>query len=138
MIHVEAANRDSAGIRIELGTAKLVVGGREYGVESPGLIIRKLSEFTWDFVVYSIPDFHPVLVFVDAFLFLTGPLYNRRLKKQLRLLSDGDMTLGPGECKQAILGFRGVTKGPAQFRLIHRRDDGDPRLITYDIGRHSR
>jgi hypothetical protein len=133
LISVEAASRDSCKIRIELGAAKLVVGNRNYDVESPQLMIRKFSEFTWDFVVYSILDFHPVLVFVDAVLFLSGPLYNRRLKNQLRLLSDGEMVLGRGDRKKAILGFRGVSKGAMQLQLFYRRDDGERRQMTWDL-----
>jgi hypothetical protein len=55
------------------------------------------------------------------------------MNNAVELYVDSEMTLGPGECKKAILGFRGVSKGPAQLRLIHRRDDGDPRRITCDI-----
>ena len=133
LISIEAVNRDAAEIRIDLATASLVVAGHAYGVEPPGLIIRKFSEFTWDFVVYSILDFHPVLVAVDAFFFLTGPLYNRRLKKQLHLLSDSEMILGPGSSKKAILGFRRVSKGTAQLQFSYRRANGERQQMTCDI-----
>ena len=133
LIGVEAANRHSADIRIELGASKLVAGDQSYGVESPGVIIRKFSEFTWDFVVYSILDFHPLLAVVDAFFFLTGPLYNRRLRKQLHLLSDGEMVLRPGESMKVILGFRGVSKAPTQLHLLCRRDAGGRLEIPCDI-----
>ena len=126
-------NRDSTEIRIELGTAKLRVGEQGYAVESPGLIIRKFSEFTWDFLVYSILVFQPVLVVVDAFFFLSGPLYNRRLRKQLHLLSDSEMVLGRGDCKKAILGFCRVSREAAQLQLSYRRGDGERREITCDI-----
>ena len=133
LISVEAGNRDSTEIRIGLGTAKLRIGEQGYAVESPGLIIRKFSDFTWDFLVYSILVFQPVLVVVDAFFFLTGPLYNRRLRKQLHLLSDGEMVLRPGESMKAILGFRGVSKAPTQLHLLCRGNSGERLEIPCDI-----
>lgn len=133
LISVEAVNRDLTELRIELGGAKLHVGEQTYAVESPGVIIRRLSEFTWDFLVYSVLVFQPALVVVDAFLFLSGPLYNRRLRKQLHLLSDGEMILVRGDRKKAILGFCRVSKGAAQLQLAYRRDDGERREITCDI-----
>jgi hypothetical protein len=133
LIRVDAANRGSSQVRIELGAATLVVEGRGHTVESPRVIIRKFSEFTWDFVAYSILDFHPVLVFIDAFFFLTGPLYNRRLKKQLRLLSDSDMVLAASDSREAILGFRGVQKGSAALQFSYRKDGGEPQQMRYDI-----
>jgi hypothetical protein len=125
LIGVEAANRSSADIRIELGASKLVAGDQSYGVESPDVIIRRFSEFTWDFMVYSILDFHPLLAVVDAAFFLSGPLYNRRLRKQLHLLSAAEMVVRPGESKKAILGFRGLSKTPTQLRLLCRLDAGE-------------
>ncbi len=121
-------------LRINLRAAKLVVGSKSYDVEAPKRIIRKFSEFTWDFLIFAILDFHPVLVLVDIFFVLSGPLYNRRLKKQLRLLSDDEMALRPGELKKAILGFRGVPKGAAQLQLWYRCGEGDQMMIVCDIG----
>ena len=67
--------------------------GRPLG-RNPAALIRKFSEFTWDFLLYTLIDFHPVLAVVDISVLLTGPLYNRRLKKQLRGLADSEMTAG--------------------------------------------
>ena len=121
-------------LRIDLQTAKLVVGSKRYGVEAPKRIIRKFSEFTWDFLLFAILDFHPVLVLVDIFFVLSGPLYNRRLKKQLRLLSDGEMALKPGEKEKAILGFRAVPKGAAQLYVQYRCGESEPKEKVCDIG----
>jgi hypothetical protein len=120
LIRIEAANRHSSEIRIDLRATTLFAGEQSHSVERPDSLIRNLSEFTWDFVLYTILDFHPVLAAVDLFVFLTGPLYNRRLRKQLHLLSDGEMLLRPGECKQAILGFRGVTKAATKLQFSYR------------------
>ncbi len=133
LIGVQAANPSSAEVRIELGATKLLVGKQDYAVESPGIIIRKFSEFTWDFLVYSILVFQPALLFVDAFFFLSGPLYNRRLKKQLHLLSDSEMVVGPGDCKKAILAFRGVPKGAMQLVLHYHSDGREREQITCEI-----
>ena len=121
-------------VRIDLRTATLIAGEKRYNVEAPNRLIRKFSEFTWDFLFFAILDFHPVLVAVDVFFLLAGPIYNRRLKKQLRLLSDGEMVLQPGECKKAILGFRRVSKGATQLRLRYRCGGGEQQEITCDIG----
>ena len=118
LIRVKAENKGSDDLRVPLGDAKLTAGGQSYGVESPATLLRKFSEFTWDFLLYAIFSFHPVLVVVDLFLLLTGPLYNRRLRKQLRSLSDGELLLKPGEGKEVLLGFRGVPKGTDQRRLL--------------------
>lgn len=120
-------------VRIDLGAAKLVFGQNSCGVEAPKRIIRKFSGFTWDFLVFAILDFHPLLVLVDIFFVLTGPLYNRRLKKQLRLLSDSQMVLGPGKCERAVLAFRGVPKGAAQLQLRYRCDGETQKLVVCDI-----
>ena len=121
-------------LRIDLQAAKLVVGSKSYGVEAPKRIIRKFSEFTWDFLIFAILDFHPVLVLVDIFFVLSGPLYNRRLRKQLRLLSDGEMALRPGEQKKAILAFRAVSKGAAQLCVQYRCGESELKEIVCDIG----
>jgi hypothetical protein len=133
MISFEAINPGPTEIRIVLGAATLVADGQRHGVESPAIILRECREFTWDFLVYAILDFHPVLVFVDAAIFLTGPLYNRRLQKQLHLLTASDMIVAPGACRTALLGFRGVPKGPAQLQFSYRRDDEPAREMKRDI-----
>jgi len=128
LISVEGMNRHSAEIVIPWASSKLIAGDQSYSVETPDVIIRKFSEFTWDFVVYAILDFSPLLAVVDGFFFLTGPLYNRRLRKQLHLLSDGEMVLRPGETKKVILGFRGVTKAPSQLHFSYRCDGGEQQI----------
>lgn len=127
------SDRHSDEIRIDLRETKLIDGRQSYSVETPARIIRKFSKFTWDFVLFAILDFHPVLVAMDIFFFLTGPIYNRRLKKQLRLLSDGEMVLRPGENKKAILGFQGVSKGTTQLQLWYRCGEGKRQQIECKI-----
>ncbi|MEX0714785.1 MAG: hypothetical protein WD278_20825 [Pirellulales bacterium] len=133
LISVEVANKDSDNVRLMLGASKLIADERSYHVETPALIIRKFSEFTWDFLVYLIIDFHPVLAAVDAFFLLTGPVYNRRLRKQLHLLSDGEILLGPGECKQALVGFRGVSGEASRLELSYCSPDGEQRQLPCAI-----
>lgn len=125
LICVEAVNKHSADIHILLGDSILIAGDQTYKVETPSVIIRKFSEFTWDFLLYAILVFQPVLLAVDIFFFLSGPLYNRRLRKQLHSLSDGEMLLKPGECKKALIGFRGVSKGAGQLQLWYCCQDGE-------------
>ena len=129
LIKVDVANKHSADVRILLGDSKLIAGDQSYKVETPATIIRKFSEFTWDFLLYMILVFEPVLLAVDIFFFLSGPLYNRRLKKQLHSLSDGEMLLKPGECKKALVGFRGVSKPADQLQLFYCRRDGETQLV---------
>jgi hypothetical protein len=134
LVSVEAAAQGSSeDVTVALGSARLLAAGGSYGVEKPGRIIRRFSEFTWDFLFYLLIDFHPVLALVDVLFLLTGPLYNRRLKKQLRLLSDGEMVLRPGERKTAILGFERVPSGATQLQLWYRHGNGDPQRIECDV-----
>ena len=134
LIGVEAANTHSTEVRILLGDSKLIAGEQSYKVETPSIIIKRLSEFTWDFLLYAIFDFQPVLAAVDVVVFLTGPLYNRRLKKQVHSLSDSEMVLKPGECKKALLGFRGVPKAADQLELLlHWWRDGEKQQLQCAI-----
>jgi hypothetical protein len=133
LIKVDIANKHSAEVRILLGDSKLIAGEQSYNVETPATIIRKFSEFTWDFLLYMILVFEPVLLAADIFFFLSGPLYNRRLKKQLHSLTDSEMLLKPGECKQALLGFRGVSKGTDQLQLLYCCHDGKPQQARCPI-----
>jgi hypothetical protein len=106
IIRIRATNRDTSAVRLLLGSSKLIADGMTYDVEHPAKIIRKLGEFTWDFLLYSIIDFHPITAIIDSSLFLTGPFYNRRLKRQLATLSNGELSLSAGESKSALLAFR--------------------------------
>ncbi len=62
LIAIEVANGHSEDVRLELGATKLVTGQRSYSAEPPKVIIRKLSEFTWDFLLFAILAFDPVLL----------------------------------------------------------------------------
>jgi hypothetical protein len=106
LVCVEATNQDIEELRLLLGSSQLISAGKCYHAESPDVVFRKLSEFTWDFLLYTIIDFHPVSAAIEAFFFLTGSLYNWRLRRQLKLLSNVELLLKPGECKKALLGFR--------------------------------
>jgi hypothetical protein len=117
IVSLEASNRHTAELRLLLGQSQLVAGGKPYSPENPAVVFRKLSEFTWDFLLYSIIDFHPVTAVFEAFIFLTGPLLNWRLRRQLKLLSDGEMLFRPGERKRALLAFRGVAQKPDKLDL---------------------
>jgi hypothetical protein len=134
IISVDTTNRNTADVRLLLGSSQLVAGGKSYNAESPALVLRKLSEFTWDFLLYTIIDFHPVTAAIEAFLFLTGPLYNWRVRRKLKLLSDGEMLLRPGERKKALLAFRGVSKKPDELRLSCYCQDGERLRIECAVG----
>jgi hypothetical protein len=128
IIRVEANNRQTSPARLNLGAAQLFGGGRNWTVENPTILIRKLSEFTWDFLLYSILDFHPITAALETLVFLTGPLYNRRLRRQLRLLSNADLMLGAGETKVALLGFRAVSQIPDRLTMPVFSDNVEQQL----------
>jgi hypothetical protein len=132
LIGVEVTNRCSEDVRLLLGSSQLIAAGKIFPAENRTVILRKLSAFTWDFLVYLIIDFHPVSAAIEAFLFLTGPIYNWRLRRHLRLLSDGEKLLRPGESEKVILGFRGVPKKPDEIetlQLWYRCGDGEKETI---------
>lgn len=110
ILKITASNRTAIDVRLLLGSSKLTVRGKTYDVEQPEAVIRSLGEFTWDFLLYSIIDFHPVTMVIDAALFLTGPIYNRRLRQQLSLLSAHELDVPSGECRSALVAFRCRTK----------------------------
>jgi hypothetical protein len=134
LISLEAASRHSAELRLMLGASRLIADGKSYIAERPAVILRKFSEFTWDFPLYTIIDFHPVTAAIETFLFLTGPIYNWRLRRQLKLLSDGELLLGPGERKRVLIGFRGVSKRPEQLIVAFRFGDGQEHQLECNIG----
>lgn len=127
-IRIDVTNRHSSEARLLLSTSTLTAGGKTYSVESPAVVIRKLSEFTWDFLLYLIVDFHPITASIEAFLFLTGPLYNWRLRRQLALLMDGDFVLSPGESKSALIAFRGVSKDLERLVTLIRVGDHEEKI----------
>ena len=134
LIAVEAVCGSAPGtVTIDLGAAELISDKKRHGVEPPDRLIRRFSAFTWDFLFFLIVDFHPILSLIDLLCLLSGPLYNRRLKRQLRLLSDGEMTLRAGERKKAILGFRGLRTAPTHLQLSYRCQDGKPEQIECAI-----
>ncbi len=120
LVRIEATNPLSRDVQVLLGTAQLTAAGQTLGIEPPPAVLRSLSEFTWDFLLYSIVDFHPIAAAIDVCLFLTGPIYNRRLRRQLALLSDRDMVLHPGESKTAIAAFRGACKQLQRLNVAFR------------------
>jgi hypothetical protein len=122
IVSLEATNRQTTELRLLLGGSQLIAAGKNYNAESPAVVFRKLSEFTWDFLLYAIIDFHPITAAIEALFFLTGPLLNWRVRRQLRFLSDGELLLRPGECKRALLAFRGVSKKPEELHLSYIQD----------------
>ena len=133
LIELEATNTSAAEIQLLGGSAQLIAGDHRCNVEDPNVIVRKLSEFTWDFLLYSILSFHPVLLIVDLSIFLTGPLYNRRLKNQLQSLSTGEVRLQPGERKRMLLGFRGAPKAADQLQLEFCQPGAKPQTLRCRI-----
>ena len=126
LIRIEATNRHSADVRLLLGSTRLIAGGKSYEAEQPAVVIRKLSEFTWDFLLFAITDmFNPVTAILEGFVFLGGPLYNRRLRRKLKLLTDADLSLSPGESKVALLAFRGVRNELGAVSIPYLCADGN-------------
>jgi hypothetical protein len=127
-------NRHSSDVRLVPGSSQLIAGASSFPTEKRAVILRKLSAFTWDFLVYLIIDFHPVSAAIEAFLFLTGPIYNWRLRRHLKHLSDGETLLGPGQHLKLVLGFRPVSTRPDKLNLCYRCGDGEPQMLPCDIG----
>jgi hypothetical protein len=133
LISVQVVNKSAARAQLFLDASKLIVDDRTYHLERCETVIRKLSEFTWDFLLYLILDFHPVAAAVDICVFLSGPIYNRRLRKQLGSLCDREIFLMPGESKKVQLGFHARSEGPRQLQLPYCCG-GETRQLQCDIG----
>ena len=136
LVSVEVTSHHSSEVRLLVGSSQLVAGGNSFPAETRAIILRKLSAFTWDFLIYLIIDFHPVTAAIEAFLFLTGPIYNWRLKRHLRLLSDGELSLRPGESAKLVLGFRGVPKKAQELEeleLCYRCGDGEKQAVRCEF-----
>jgi hypothetical protein len=134
IIHIQVTNRDTSGVQLLLGSSKLFADGEAHDAEDPEKIVCKLSEFTWDFLLYSIVDFHPVTAIIDMSLLLTGPIYNRRLKRQLALLSNEDLSLSAGESKSALLAFRCPSQNFERLQLRAVAIGGVEALLACDLG----
>ena len=128
LLRVEVTNTQASDALVRFGSTKLIAGGKTFGTESPAVVLRKFSEFTWDFLIYALLDFHPVMAILDVSLLLFGPLYNRRLKRQLALLTDADLSLRPGESKSAIVAFRGVAKELERLTVVFRCGETEEEL----------
>lgn len=133
LISVEMTNRHSSEVRLLIGSSQLIAGGKGFPAEGRATILRKLSAFTWDFLVYLIIDFHPVTAAIEAFLFLTGPIYNWRLRRHLKGLTDSDVSLRPGESTTVVLGFRGVSSPPERLELSVCNAAGEKQLVCCEI-----
>jgi hypothetical protein len=128
LVRIEVTNPLSADVQVRLGTTKLTAAGKTFAAESPAVILRKLSEFTWDFFFYFLLDFHPITAAIEVCIGLTGPLYNRRLRRQLALLTDADLSLRPGESKTTIVAFRGVPKEMERLTIVFRCGETEEEL----------
>lgn len=96
-------------------------------------VIRRLSEFTWDFLLYTIIDFHPITAVVEILFLVSGPFYNRRLRKQLRSLTDSDLTLGPNDRTEKVLAFAGVRQPAKSISVPYTVDGADTQKFTCDL-----
>lgn len=133
LIAVDATNRHSSDVRLLLDSSRLIAGGGNFSAERRAVVLRKLSAFTWDFLVYLILDFHPISAAIETFLFLTGPIYNWRLWRHLRHLSDGEILLRPGESTKIVLGFRGVRAALDYLELCYCCGDREKGMIRCDV-----
>jgi hypothetical protein len=80
-------------------------------------------------LLFAIIDFHSIVALAEALMFLGGPLYNRRLRRKLALLSDGELLLSPGESKAALLAFRGVRKDLERLTMSWHCGDGNKQRL---------
>ena len=132
LIRIEATNRQSRDVQLRLGATSLTAGGKRYAAEQPAVIIRKLSEFTWDFLLFAITDmFNPITAVAEGLVFLGGPLYNRRLRRKLKLLADNDLLLPAGNSKVALLAFRGVRSQLDAVTIPYRTADGNEQQLQW-------
>ena len=118
LVRVDVTNGEAEPVVVQLGSSALIAAGSKYHPKEPAVIIRKLGEFTWDFLLYAIIDFHPVTAALDMAVFLTGPLYKRRLKRQLMGLTNGELLVNPDESKTAVVAFRGVAQKPEKLMMV--------------------
>ena len=134
LIRIKATNRHTSDVRLLLGSTRLTAGGNSYEVEQPAVVIRKLSEFTWDFLLFAITDMHnPVTAIIEGVVFLGGPLYNRRLRRKLKLLTNDDLLLPTGESRVALLAFRGVRRGLEDLTIPCRSEDGNEQKLLWQF-----
>jgi hypothetical protein len=129
LIRIEATNPQSSDAHILLASARLTSKGKTFDVEKPAVVMRKLSEFTWDFLLFLLIDFSPITAAFELCVFLSGPLYNRRLRRQLEVISDTDLTLRPGESKTAVLAFRRVPRQLDRLTFSCRCGDHTQQLL---------
>ncbi len=128
IVRVEVTNPLPTDVQVRLGSTKLTAAGKTFAAESPAVILRKLSEFTWDFFLYPLLEFSPITAAIEICVALTGPLYNRRLRRQLALLTDADLSLRPGESKTAIVAFRGAAQELERLTILFRCGAGEEEL----------
>ena len=133
IVRIEVTNGGQSDVRLDLGSSRLTAGGKEFTPEKPEVVIRKLSEFTWDFLVFAITDLLSFVALMEFFVFLCGPLYNRRLKRQLASLSVGEVSLSPGESKTLLIAFRGVKRELERLTLPYRSDQGGEECLMHDF-----
>ena len=134
LIRVELRNQGSDSVRLDLSNAELEAGARFVSVVSPERILRRFSEFTWDFLLFAVLDFHPILIAADLFFLICGPLYNRRLKRQLSELTNSAIELQPGESRTVLLGFEASGEAPTSLKIPMQSDGQGRQLLRSDIG----
>lgn len=132
LIRVELTNRLPSDVQAMFSASSLTAGGKSHAIEQPAVVIRKLSEFTWDFLLFAITDvFNPVVAIIESFVFLGGPLYNRRLRRKLKHLSDEDVHIPPGKSVEALLAYRGVRNGLEELTIPYRTAEDGSRQIRW-------
>ena len=134
LIRVELQNRLPSDVQVMFSASSLTASGKSYAVEKPAVIVRKLSEFTWDFLLFAITDiFNPVVAIIESFVFLGGPLYNRRLRRKLKRLSDEDMDIPAGKSVDVLLAFRRVGNGLEELTIPYRTAGGESEQIRWEF-----
>jgi hypothetical protein len=119
-------NTGQSEATIHAGASTLEAGGSEHSPEPRDVVFRKCSEFTWDFLAYLILDFGWVTGVIDLLFLATGPLFNRRLRRKLASIADGDAAVAPGGRWEGILAFRKVPRGKGTVVLRYTpRGEGE-------------
>ncbi|MGB0581195.1 MAG: hypothetical protein ACPGVU_15970 [Limisphaerales bacterium] len=135
LIKLDLTNDGDGPVEFELGSAKLIAGGNRHDIDAPETLIKKFREFTWGFIIFAILDFHPLLIMCDLLFLIMGPLYNRRLRRQLRDLTNESIHLKAGEKKTVVLGFLTVKQAPEQIQVRHRAENADWITTDYAVPR---
>jgi len=146
IIEVTATNRCSFEIQLMLGSAKLTSSGTGYPAESSPIdadtAFRQLSwrlgdwePGDWGWWPALDPAGCLTAVVPSVLLFgLIGWLCDRRRRRDLTSLADGELRLSPGETRSALIAFPAIPRHQLDGLTIPlRRPDAEPEAIEYSF-----